>query len=178
MLRLAIMVSGNGSLMQHIYDAINNKQIDASIEAVIYSKECKAQQTAESLGTPCFLYDEKLESLLDEHEVGLVILAGFTRRLKVPASYQGRIINVHPSLLPKFGGKGMYGMRVHEKILEAGETVSGCTVHLVNDEYDSGDILFQKTCPVLPQDTAADLRQRVFELEKELLTEAVRSFQD
>jgi len=171
------MVSGNGSLMQHIYDAIDNKQIDASIETVIYSKECKAQQIAESLGTPCFLYDEDLEKLLNEYEVNLVILAGFTRRLKVPVSYRERIINVHPSLLPKFGGKGMYGMKVHETILEADETISGCTVHLVNDEYDSGDVILQKTCPIFPQDTAIDLRLRVFELEKELLTEAIRSFQ-
>lgn len=105
----------------------------------------------------------------------LVCLAGYLRLLpsEVLADHPNRVLNIHPSLLPKFGGKGMYGLRVHQAVLDAGETVSGCTVHLVSEQYDEGRILLQRTCPVLKDDSAETLAQRVLALEHEAYPEAI-----
>ncbi|MFN3683119.1 MAG: formyltransferase family protein, partial [Fimbriimonadaceae bacterium] len=106
----------------------------------------------------------------------LVCLAGYMRLLpkEVLDSFPNRVLNIHPALLPKFGGKGMYGMRVHEAVLRAGEAESGCTVHLVNERYDEGPIVVQLRCPVLPDDTPETLAARVLELEHRAYPEAVR----
>ncbi len=106
----------------------------------------------------------------------LVCLAGYMRLLprEVLDAFPNRVLNIHPALLPKFGGKGMYGMRVHEAVLRAGEAESGCTVHLVNERYDEGPILVQLRCPVLPDDTPETLAARVLELEHRAYPEAVR----
>lgn len=105
----------------------------------------------------------------------LICLAGYMRLLppEVLEAFPNRVLNIHPALLPKFGGKGMYGMRVHEAVLAAGEKESGCTVHLVNERYDEGPILVQKRCPVLPGDTPETLAERVLRLEHDAYAEAV-----
>jgi phosphoribosylglycinamide formyltransferase-1 len=92
----------------------------------------------------------------------------------VVSAYPGKILNIHPALLPKFGGKGMYGLRVHEAVLAAGEKESGCTVHFVNEDYDDGPPLYQAKCPVLPDDTPETLAERVLELERDAYPEALR----
>jgi folate-dependent phosphoribosylglycinamide formyltransferase PurN len=106
----------------------------------------------------------------------LVVMAGFVHLVAVPSAFTGRIINIHPSLLPAFGGKGFHGMHVHRAVLDRGCTVSGCTVHLVDDEYDHGRILLQKTVPVLPDDTPESLAARVFAAECDALPEAIGGF--
>jgi phosphoribosylglycinamide formyltransferase 1 len=118
-------------------------------------------------------YGPRLLEALDGCDV--VCLAGYLRLLpnEVLRAFPRRVLNIHPALLPKFGGKGMYGRRVHEAVLAAGETESGCTVHLVTERYDEGEILVQKRCPVLPGDTPETLAARVLELEHEAYPEAV-----
>ena len=113
------------------------------------------------------------ESNAWRHPVDLVIMAGFLRRWIFPAAYEGRVLNIHPALLPKYGGKGYYGHHVHEAVLKAGEKESGCTVHFADHHYDRGPILVQKRVPVLPGDTPDTLAARVFEAECEAYPEAI-----
>ena len=120
--------------------------------------------------------DEWLD-LLRQHQVDLIVLAGYLKLVPpaVIAAYRGRIINIHPALLPSFGGPGMYGLRVHQAVLASGAKVSGCTVHLVDEEYDRGPILAQSRVPVFPGDTAETLATRVLEAEHRLLPAVVRA---
>jgi phosphoribosylglycinamide formyltransferase-1 len=106
--------------------------------------------------------------------VELVVMAGFLKHVLIPPDFDRRVINIHPSLLPSFGGPGMYGDRVHQAALDRGVTVSGCTVHYVDNQYDHGPILLQRTCEVLPGDTAQTLAARVFQLECQALPDAIR----
>jgi folate-dependent phosphoribosylglycinamide formyltransferase PurN len=106
----------------------------------------------------------------------LVCLAGWLNLLQVPAEMVGRVMNIHPALLPSFGGKGMYGKKVHQAVLDHGCKISGCTVHFVDNDYDSGPIVLQRTCPVRDTDTAESLAARVFEQEKLALPEAIELF--
>ena len=117
---------------------------------------------------------QTLTSLLHEHSIDLVILAGYLKRLPIPPSFRGKMLNIHPSLLPKFGGHGMYGEKVHAAVIAAGEHESGCTVHMVDDEYDTGRIVLQRKCPVLPTDDAHSLADRVFAEECIAYPEAIR----
>jgi len=114
--------------------------------------------------------------LIDEANVDLVCLAGWLCLLDVPGKWLGRVMNIHPALLPCFGGKGMYGQRVHRAVLDHGCKVSGCTVHFVDNTYDNGPIILQRTCSVLDDDTADSLAHRVFEQEQLAYPEAIRLF--
>jgi phosphoribosylglycinamide formyltransferase-1 len=114
--------------------------------------------------------------VIDEHDCDLVCLAGFLSLLVIPEEYEGRVLNIHPSLLPKFGGKGMHGQLVHQAVLDAGETESGCTVHLADNTYDTGPVLLQRRCPVEPGDNAASLAARIFELECEAYPQAITDY--
>lgn len=120
-------------------------------------------------------YDRALEGALRERSIGMIVLAGYMRQLPtgVVRAYAGRILNIHPALLPKFGGKGMYGIHVHEAVIAAGETASGPTVHLVDEEYDSGPIVAQERVPVYPDDTPELLAARVLEAEHRLYPRVV-----
>jgi phosphoribosylglycinamide formyltransferase-1 len=111
---------------------------------------------------------------IERARADLVVLAGYLHLLPIPEAWRGRVLNIHPALLPKFGGKGFYGERVHRAVLAAGEAESGCTVHYVTDEYDRGPPLLQLRVPVLPGDTPDTLAARVFEAEKRALPEAIR----
>ena len=121
-------------------------------------------------------YAEGLRHLLQEERIEVVCLAGYMTLLpaEVVREYPGRILNIHPALLPKFGGKGMYGIAVHEAVLAAGERESGCSVHFVTEEYDEGGVLLQKRCAVLPDDTPETLADRVLDLEHTAYPEALK----
>lgn len=165
--RLCVMLSGTGRTFVNLLGAIRSGTLSAEVAVVIASRECPGAEHARRLGIPtCVmpgdLSAERLEGVLAEHRVDVVALAGYLRKLCVPPTWRGRIVNIHPALLPKFGGSGMYGDRVHSAVLAAGEQESGCTVHLVDDEYDRGRILLQRRCPVLPGDDASRLAARVF----------------
>jgi phosphoribosylglycinamide formyltransferase-1 len=111
---------------------------------------------------------------IEARAIDALVLAGFLRLLIIPPNWLGRVLNIHPALLPKFGGKGFYGERVHRAVLASGEVVTGCTVHYVTNEYDAGPIVLQRRCPVLPGDDEHSLGARVFEEEKLALPEALR----
>ena len=171
---------GRGSNMAALAAACATGMIDAEIAVVIAPKEgSPALDRANELGLKTAVvepgedFGERLLAAFEGCQV--VCLAGFLRLLpaEVLAAFPDRVLNIHPALLPKFGGKGMYGHHVHEAVLAAGETESGCTVHLVNEKYDEGRILVQKRCPVHPEDTPDTLAARVLELEHEAYPEAL-----
>src|SRR4051812_45597982 len=188
--KLAVLVSGGGTTLQNLLDAIAAQQLAAEVRVVIGSRPgIKGLQRAADAKGMNFVVErrafESLEAfsievfkLIDDAEADLVVLGGWLSLLRIPPKYAGRVINIHPALLPSFGGQGMYGRRVHEAVLAHGCKVSGCTVHFVDDSYDNGPIIVQRTCPVLDDDTPETLAHRVFEEEKIAYPEAIRLFQE
>lgn len=177
--RLAVLLSGSGRTLLNLLEQIRAGTLPASIDLVIASRECLGAERARQAGLPVrvlpgVIPGATLGSLLREYRIDWVVLAGYLKLLEVPAGYAGRIVNIHPALLPRFGGPGMYGDRVHEAVIRSGATESGCTVHLVDSEFDHGPIVLQRVCPVLPADTAHELAARVFALECEAYPEALR----
>ena len=176
-MNLAVFASGNGSNAENIITHFSGSAT-AAVKLVISNKaDAYVLERAKAKGVPAIVMPrEELTSetpaalleTLKQHNIGYIILAGYL--LKIPAalteSYKGRIINIHPALLPKFGGKGMYGMHVHRAVIEAREAESGITIHLVDAVYDNGKTLFQATCPVLPEDTPEQLATKIHVLEQ------------
>ena len=179
-MRVAVAVSGRGSNLEALFARLGNGD-DARVVLVISDRaEAPALDRARERGVAAMaLQDwrsaEEWLAALTAESVDLLVLAGYLKLVpaEVIARYRGRIINVHPALLPAFGGKGMYGIRVHEAVLQSGAVESGCTVHLVEEEYDRGMILVQARVPVLPGDTAQVLASRVLEQEHRLLPAVV-----
>ena len=179
-MRVAVAVSGRGSNLEALFARLGNGD-DARVVLVISDRaEAPALDRARERGVAAMaLQDwrsaEEWLAALTAESVDLLVLAGYLKLVpaEVIARYRGRIINVHPALLPDFGGKGMYGIRVHEAVLQSGAVESGCTVHLVEEEYDRGMILVQARVPVLPGDTAQMLASRVLEQEHRLLPAVV-----
>ena len=179
-MRVAVAVSGRGSNLEALFARLGNGD-EARVVLVLSDRaEAPALERARERGvTAVALEDwrsaEEWLSALAGESVELLVLAGDLKLVpaEVIARYRGRIINVHPALLPAFGGKGMYGIRVHEAVLQSGAAESGCTVHLVDEEYDRGMILVQARVPVLPGDTAQLLASRVLEQEHRLLPAVV-----
>jgi phosphoribosylglycinamide formyltransferase-1 len=162
------MISGGGRTALNLLDAVRRGELHARIALVISSDEgapgvarCR-ERGLTVIAMPGVIPARTLGATLTAHDIDAVALCGYLKLLRVPESYRGRIVNIHPALLPKFGGKGMHGLHVHAAVLEAGEPESGCTVHLVDDTYDTGPILLQRRCPVLPGDTPESLAARVF----------------
>lgn len=178
MKRIAVFASGNGSNAENIIRYFNTgaPSHGAEVVLVVCNRPGAAViDKARALGVPVsivtremFNDEASMMALLESRAVDAIVLAGFL--LMVPpfmtARFSGRMINIHPSLLPKFGGKGMYGRHVHEAVVAAGETETGITVHLVSDHCDGGDIIFQASTPVVPTDTAADVETKVHALER------------
>ena len=171
---IAILVSGNGTNMENIIRYFHDKKADVVKWVLTDREDAYALERARRWGVPCACFPKAdwrsgLEVLefLRRQAVDLIVLAGFLTKIPdcLLHAYPESIINLHPSLLPKYGGKGMYGMRVHQAVLAAGEKESGITIHYVNDRYDEGDIIFQTSCPVLPDDTPELLAARIHELE-------------
>ena len=190
MLHIAVFGSGRGSNFSAILGAIQRGEINARINLVVSNKpEAGILQIAEMNSIPAFHISHKQfkteeefgVKILDElrnHEINFIVLAGYMKRLPftVIDRFRNRIINIHPALLPKYGGAGMYGMRVHEAVVAAGERVSGATVHFVDEEYDHGTIVLQRELDVLPGETPESLAARVLKLEHHLYPEAIRLF--
>jgi phosphoribosylglycinamide formyltransferase-1 len=186
-LRLAVLLSGSGRTLDNLLDEIAAGRLAARIEVVVSNKPgVRGLAIAERAGVPTHVVPRGDLSLADwsghifdicrQCHADLVVMAGFLQLVEIPADFAGRVINIHPALLPAFGGQGFHGMHVHRAVLARGCTVSGCTVHLVDNEYDHGHILFQKTVPVLADDTADSLAARVFAAECIALPEAINTF--
>lgn len=178
--RLAVLLSGSGRTLLNLLEHIRSGSLPARVELVIGSRECLGAQRARDAGLttrvmPGVIPAATLSTLLQEHRIDWVVLAGYLKLIQIPPAFAGRIVNIHPSLLPAFGGPGMYGDRVHDAVIRSGERTSGCTVHLVDEIYDHGRILLQKSCPVLPGDTPHSLADRVFALECVAYPEALKN---
>jgi formyltetrahydrofolate-dependent phosphoribosylglycinamide formyltransferase len=185
-IRLAVLLSGTGRTLQNFIDLIAKGELDASIEVVLSSNNTAfGLQRARDARIPTHVvrrrdfetveaFSDAITEVLDAYEIDLVVGAGFTQLYKYPARFEGRMLNVHPALLPEYGGQGMYGHHVHEAVIAAGEKESGCTVHLATHEYDKGAIIVQKRVPVLSDDTPDTLADRVFEAELVAYPEAIR----
>jgi phosphoribosylglycinamide formyltransferase-1 len=185
--KIAVLVSGNGSNLQALIDnfATNdtNNTNNVVISCVISDKpDVFALERAEQAGIPTEIVPKSAEQsdvILDickKYNVQFIVCAGFLSILKgrLLSEYENRIINLHPALLPKYGGKGMYGEHVHQAVLAAGETESGCTVHYVTDKIDGGKIILQRKVPVLPDDTVDTLAERIHKEEHRAIVEAVK----
>ena len=171
--RLAVMISGGGRTLENLVVHIERGSLRAEIGLVIASSACPGAERARARGLPTLVVPGVIEPntlarMLHDHNVGWVTLAGYLKLLRIPAGFEGRAVNIHPALLPSFGGAGMYGRRVHAAVLDAGCKVSGCTVHLCDDAYDRGPILAQRACEVREDDTPESLAARVFALECDL----------
>jgi len=184
--RLGVLLSGSGRTLQNLIDRIEDRSLPAQITVVVSSHpDVKGLDRARAAKIPTAVVDYRkvpgdkafsaaVTAELEKVPVDLVIMAGFIRRYLFPSKFEGRVLNIHPALLPDFGGKGMYGHRVHEAVLRSGARESGCTVHLADLHYDKGPILLQKRVPVLPGDTPEALAERVFRAECEAYPEAIR----
>lgn len=176
--RMAVFVSGTGRTLENLAQRIAEGQLQAQIVLVVASRECPAMARARARNLPTEVHpgslsQEQMLGLLHRANAEWVVLAGYTKLLPIPEGFEGRVVNIHPALLPRHGGRGMYGLKVHEAVLASGEHRSGCTVHLCDGKYDTGPIIAQAECEVLPGDTPATLAARVFELEKTLYPHAL-----
>lgn len=190
LLRVGVLVSGTGTNLQALIDACRSGKVPARIVVVVSNVPgAYALQRARRAGIPAVVHDHRtflsreafeaaVRDTLLAHEVDLVCLAGFLRILspRFVHAFAGRLMNIHPALLPAFGGKGMYGDRVHRAVLDSGARVSGCTVHFVTEEPDAGPIILQAVVPVQDDDTPETLAVRVRQEELRLYPQAVRLF--
>ncbi len=188
-LRLAVLISGGGRTMLNLLDQIKSGRLNAEIRLVICSRTQIAgyeKAIAAGLNVKAIRkadhpdvkdLSKAIEKELDAAGVDLVVQAGWLCLWHIPPQYMWKVMNIHPALLPSFGGQGMWGHHVHEAVLAAGCKVSGCTVHFCTNEYDKGPIIVQRCCPVLPRDDADSLAERVFEQECIAYPEAIRLFQ-
>lgn len=187
-LNLGILISGGGTTMENLANAIDKGELEASIAVVIASNShCAGIEKARRRNLPVHIitrkessslqhFSDRIAQTLRDHHVDLALMAGFLSLWHIPDDFTGRVMNIHPALLPKHGGKGMHGHHVHEAVLRAGDTESGCTVHFADNTYDSGPIILQKKVPVLPADTPDTLARRVFEQECLAYPEAIRLY--
>ena len=183
-LRLAVLLSGSGRTLENLLRREKNGELPATVELVLSNREgVRGVTIAESAGIQTIVNPQSeaslqawSKSLFDscrEANIDLVVMAGFLQLVAIPDDFVNRVINIHPSLLPAFGGKGFYGNRVHTAVIEQGVTTSGCTVHFVDNEYDHGSVLLQRQVPVASDDSPETLAARVFLEECEALPEAI-----
>lgn len=171
---IAVFASGSGSNAENIIRYFKENE-SVKVKLVVTNKpDALVLERTKQLGVPSVVFSkeewvlgENILNTLQAHEIDFLVLAGFLLRIPdvLLHVYPYRIINIHPSLLPKYGGKGMYGDRVHETVVAAGEKESGITIHYINEHYDEGQIIFQATCSVLPQDSFAEVAAKVHALE-------------
>lgn len=187
-LQLAVLISGGGRTLLNLHEQIRTGDLQAEIQTVISSRgDAAGVKRAQDAGmsvqiisphdshdaSGASFHDRLYEALSD---VDLVCMAGFLSMWHIPDEMIGRVMNIHPALLPDYGGQGMYGMRVHEAVIRDRREVSGCTVHFCDNQYDHGPIILQKTAPVMHDDTPQTLADRIFEQECIAYPEAIRLF--
>lgn len=182
-MNLAVFVSGGGTNLQAIIDAVNYGEIpNSKIELIIADRNCYAIERASTNNIKHFVFNRKeknsddVVSLLQEHKISHIVLAGYLSIVDntICKLWENKIINIHPSLLPKYGGKGMYGEHVHKAVIENQEMVSGATVHFVTEGIDDGGIILQKEIAVEVNETASSLQQKVLKIEHEILIESLK----
>ena len=184
-LPIAVLISGGGTTLRNLIERIQNGSLQAEIRLMISSNpEAAGFQFAVAAGIPTLVVEQKNSATPEGFSeaifgpcraagVRYVVMAGFLKHVLIPPDFENRVLNIHPALLPAFGGKGMYGLRVHEAVLAAGEKMSGCTVHFVDNEYDHGPIVLQRQVEVRDNDSPQTLQARVFAAECEAYPEAL-----
>ena len=185
---LAVLISGSGKTLQNLIDKIDDKTLNAKIQVVISSSpDAYGIKRSEQNNIPVTIvkysdYDSSevfsnaIIKEIEKYPIDLIILAGFMHLLRIPDKYSEKVMNIHPGLIPSFCGKGYYGHHVHKAVIESGIKVSGCTVHFVDNEYDHGPIIMQRTVLVYEDDTPDTLAQRVFKEECIAYPEAINLF--
>jgi len=186
--RIGVLVSGSGTTLQNLLDRRRAGTLAAEIAVVVSSEPgVRALDRARDAGLAVATvpwrgsggagpFGISVTAVLEEAGADLALLAGFLRLYRFPDRWRWRVMNIHPALLPAFGGRGMYGAQVHEAVIRSGAKVSGCTVHFADHAYDRGPIILQRTCPVRLEDSPDELARRVFALEQEAYPEAVRLY--
>ena len=188
--RLAVLISGTGRTLANLIESIAAEALEAEVVAVVSSRAgVRGIEIAEVAGIPVSVvtrrpysddasFSDAIYAAITPYEPDLIICAGFLKQLVVPPEWEGRILNIHPCLIPESNaaGLGYYGDRVHQAVIDCGATTSGATVHVVDNEYDHGPVVMKETVPVLPGDTASDLAARVFALECELYPRAIAHY--
>src|SRR5438552_18232413 len=187
-IRLAVFLSGNGTTLQNLIDRAADGRLPAQVVLVASNRaDAFGLVRAEKAGIPTAVIERKdfatreefsrrLFDLCREHKADLVCLAGFLQLIHIPDDYEGRVMNIHPALVPSFCGQGYYGHHVHEAVLASGAKITGCTVHFCDNQYDHGPIILQRAVNVFEDDTPESLAARVFEQECEVYPEAIRLF--
>lgn len=184
-MNIAIFASGSGSNAQRIVEYFKGRN-DVRISLILCNREgAFVLERAKMMGVPYVTFNRSefydsdyVLNMLKDYEIDYVVLAGFLWLVpeRLINAFPNRILNIHPALLPKFGGKGMYGMRVHEAVVTSGEKLTGITIHVVNDKYDDGDIVFQAECDVTSTDTAEDVAKKIHELEYKFFPIVIERF--
>lgn len=184
-LRVAVLISGSGSTLENLIECQRRGELPIEFVLVISSnRKAGGLRHAENASIPTevvarktfadqWAHSEQIFWLCRAHDVQLVVMGGYLEHLGIPDDYANRVINIHPALIPAFSGQGYYGLRVHTAAIEYGVKLSGCTVHFVDNQYDHGPIIAQRSCPVLDGDTPQDLQQRVAALERQLYPEVI-----
>jgi formyltetrahydrofolate-dependent phosphoribosylglycinamide formyltransferase len=187
LIRLGVLLSGGGRTLLNLLEEIRAGRLHAEVAVVVASRECKGIERARAAGLRTALvpyrqiadpgeYSARITAALDAADVQLVVLAGFLSLWQIPPRYAGRVMNIHPALLPAHGGQGMFGRAVHEAVLAAGDSKSGCTVHFCTNDYDAGPVILRREVAVEPGDTPESLADRVFVEECVAYPEAIRLF--
>jgi phosphoribosylglycinamide formyltransferase-1 len=187
-LRIAVLISGGGTTLRNILDRVDDGKLDVEVALVISSSESAGGlQYARDANIPYVVVNrDEIASAEDfsaavfgpirDADVQIAVMGGFLKHVLIPSDFENRVVNIHPSLIPSFSGKGFYGLRVHAAVLEYGAKVSGCTVHFVDNEYDHGPIILQKTVPVRTGDTPDELQKRIFDQECEAYPEVLQLY--
>lgn len=187
-LKTAVLISGGGTTLCNLLEQIDAKKLPIEVVRVISSnRKAKGIQYAEERNIPCQIitvqdhpevadFSEAIFHACREAGAELVVMGGFLKQIAVPGDFQGRVMNIHPSLIPAFCGAGYYGLHVHRAVLEHGAKISGCTVHFVDDHYDHGPIIAQRAIEVEPDDTPESLAQRIFTAECQIYPEMVTAY--
>lgn len=183
---VAILISGGGTTLRNLIELRDRGTLMVDFRLVVSSKkEAGGLKFAEAASIPTVVVPKSKAQTAEEHSENvfgpirnagaqLVVMGGYLHHVLIPSDFENKVINIHPSLIPSFSGKGMYGLKVHQAAIDFGVKVSGCTVHFVDNEYDHGPIILQRSCEVLSSDSAESLQRRVFELECEVLPDAIR----
>ena len=185
LLPIAVLISGGGTTLKNLIDRKAQNTLPVDFRLVVSSNpKAKGLEYAQESSIPTRVIRKKdfvdgqahsdlMFKAIRDSGAKLVVMGGYLEHLLIPNDFEKRVINIHPSLIPAFCGKGMYGLYVHQAAIEFGVKVSGCTVHFVDNQYDHGPILLQRTCEVLDGDTPESLQRRVFELERDALPDAI-----
>ncbi len=185
--RIAVLISGGGTTLRNLIEWQRMGDLEVDFAIVISSRaDAKGLDFAREAAIPtevisrrdfadCDTHSAAIFSVCRKHNVQLVVMGGYLELLKIPSDFENRVTNIHPSLIPAFCGKGFYGDRVHKSVIEMGAKLTGCTVHFVDNQFDHGPIIAQRSCPVLDCDTPESLRRRVAEVEFQLYPETINA---